>query len=180
MSEEFQPICSATINSIPRLIDSHTALRRNGPIVETQMIQLRDSFYEFSNSVRVIWTNCAKGIENSALYHQNEYEHKKHWPNFKKIIASLKGKKNDKKASTLESIAEELGSEFFLQALLIQCQVEFQPSEKILRAISHFLESNTVLRWMSHLKRHYGEPDFKLEDNQVSDILEFLHNNNSG
>ena len=175
MSEEFQPICSATINSIPRLIDSHTALRRNGPIVETQMIQLRDSFYEFSNSVRVIWTNCAKGIENSALYHQNEYEHKKHWPNFKKIIASLKGKKNDKKASTLESIAEELGSEFFLQALLIQCQVEYQPSEKILRAISHFLESNTVLRWMSHLKRHYGEPDFKLEDNQVSDILEFLN-----
>jgi len=83
-------------------------------------------------------------------------------------------KKNDR-ASTMEGLVRSIGVDFFWDALLIEHKVDFHASNKVLQATNLFLKWNTALRWVSNLKRHYGEPGYELEPNQIEEILEFLN-----
>ena len=71
MSERFDRLFSAIVKDTPHFIDIQEALRRNGPVVENQIIKTSEYVMAFSNNIRSIWTRCAAQLELGSYKNQN-------------------------------------------------------------------------------------------------------------
>jgi uncharacterized protein YqgV (UPF0045/DUF77 family)/GTPase SAR1 family protein len=165
----------------PKFIDIQEALRRNGPVVENQIIKTSDYVMTFSNNIRTIWTHCALKLELDSYKNMNsnviDPDLEKYFSDIRNSIS--KEINSRKKSAKLEGLARNEGANILLKALLHSGDVNSSSlTTKVLSAVELFLEWNTALRWASNLKRHYDEAGYELSDNEIEEILRFFNQTN--
>lgn len=181
MSDRFDRVLSTIVMNTPKIIDIQEALRRNGPVVENQIIKTSEYVMAFSNDIRSIWTHCAAKLELDSYKNQNsnviDSDLERYFTDIRGRISKEINSK--KKSAKLEGFARNESVNIFLKSLLHSADVNSpSPAVKVLSAVELFLEWNTALRWASNLKRHYDEAGYELSNNEIVEILKFFNQAN--
>lgn len=178
MSDDWTRLYDSIAELSPKAIESQKAMRRNGPIVENQIIRLSTNIFEFANSIRSIWTHCASNIETNSLRFQNLSEVDETIRNYcVDVIEKIGTERNkDIKWARLEGFVRNKGVENFLNLLALYAGIKDDFSkDKIVIAVKSFLEWNTQIRWTTNVMRHFNEAERILKVDEIEGVLEFLN-----
>ena len=177
MSEDWIRLYDSIAELSPKVIESQKAMRRNGPVVENQIIRLSTNIFEFANLIRSIWTHCKSNVETNSLRYQNSSQVDETIRNYcVDVIQKIGIERNkDIKWAKLEGFVRDKGVENFLNLLALYAGVKDDFSkDKIVLAIESFLQWNTQIRWTSNVLRHYNDVDYELKPDEIEGVLEFL------
>ena len=178
MSDDWTRLYDSIVELSPKFLESQKAMRRNGPIVESQIIKLSTNIFQFANSVRAIWTHCASNVETNSLRFQHSSEVDETIRDYCRDIIQHIGteRKKDIKWAKMEGLVRGKGAENFLNLLTLYVGVNVDSFEdKIVFPVKSFLQWNTQIRWTTNVIRHYNEAGYELKPHEIEGILQFLN-----
>jgi len=178
VSEDWTRLYDSIAELSPKAIESQKAMRRNGPVVENQIIRLSTNLLELANSIRSIWTHCASNVETTSLRFQNSSEVDETIQIYCSDVIQHIGleRKKDKLWAKMEGFVRNQGVDNFLNLLTLYARVkEDFNKDKIVLAVKSFLQWNTQIRWTTNVFRHYNDADYQLKPNEIEGVLQFLN-----
>ena len=178
MSEDWTRLYDSIAELSPKVIESQKAMRRDGPVVENQIIELSQNITKFANNIRNIWTHCAGNIETISLRTQNSNEVDETIQNYCRDVIQNIGleRKKEKKWAELEGFVRDKGVEKFLNLLALYAGVKDDfTKDNIVIAVESFLQWNTQIRWTRNVKNHYEEYGYELKPHEIEGVLKFLN-----